>query len=110
MPPASLSERGDPRRHFLWQPQSSHFTRERRPESIRNNHARIAIAQRDADVHGNISLTFVTVDLDGFVVAEHPSFERTYEPSILGRRDWDSLLAEIYKNGSSGKSVGGFRH
>jgi hypothetical protein len=98
MPPAALSERDDPRRHFLWQPQSSHFTRERRPESIRNNHARIAIAQRDADVHGNISLSFVTVGLDGFVVAEHLSFERTYELSILGRRDWDSLLAEIYKN------------
>jgi hypothetical protein len=48
-------------------------------------------------VHGNISLTFVTVGIDGFVVAEHP-FERTYELSTLGRRDWDILLAEIYKN------------
>jgi hypothetical protein len=80
-----------------WQPQNSHFTPDPRPQPTRHNPARIAIAHRVASVHGNISLTFVTVGIDGFVVAEHPSFERTYELSTLGRRDWDILLAEIYK-------------
>jgi hypothetical protein len=46
-------------------------------------------------VHGT-SVTFVTVGIDRFVDAEHPSFE--VHTSCQRWGDWDNLLAEIYKN------------
>jgi hypothetical protein len=80
---------GEPRRHFRWQPQ---------PQPETGNIARTLIFHNDTGVVGSISQTVVLVSLDGKVTVTHPSFNRTFAMSGLGRQEWDMLLADIYSH------------
>jgi hypothetical protein len=82
-----FADKGEPLRHFKWQP---------RPQADRGNFARVYICHRDTGMPGDLSQTVVSVGLNGVVYVNHPYFERSYKLSQVAREDWDLLLAEIY--------------
>ena len=81
-----FSDKGE-RRHFRCQPQ---------PQPHAGNHACLVIHHREPGNPGDISQTVITVSLNGIVYVSHPAIDRKYEVSKLARKDWDTLLADIY--------------